>query len=260
MKQVTFYNADCKDFYDDEKFSLIYLDPPYSCKVEDKYYGVGDTFHEYLMFMYERLVHLKTLLLPDSNIIVHLDHKAVHNVRIMMDNIFDRENFKNEIIWCFSNPSVVKSHLPRKHQTLLWYGFGEYPFNPERIPYKMKMNVGGPTAWSKEKIPWEKYEAKGKLLEDWWTDIPALCRNEGEKTGYATQKPLALMRRVADLWSNPGQRVLDPFSGSGSFVVAAAGLNRNAVGVDVNQEAIQIAEKRLETIEDDLFDDNSSAA
>lgn len=254
MSNYSLYCCDCLK-YDAEKFSLIYLDPPYSFKGEDTYYGVGDTFHEYLSFMHERLLHLKTLLLTDSNIVVHVDYKASANLRVMMDSIFGRENFQNEIIWCFSNPSVVKRHLPRKHNSLLWYGFNNYTFNQERVPYKTKMNVGGKAAWSKEKIPWEHYKEKGKLLEDWWTDIPALCRNEPEKTGWATQKPLKLMRRVLSLWSNEGQNVMDPFMGSGSFVEAAMKMNRRAVGVDSNEKAVQIAEKRLAGVPDDLYAD-----
>lgn len=255
MKNYALHLGDCLDYQDSEQFSLIYLDPPYSCKGEDKYYGVGETFFDYLSYMYERLKHLRSLMLPDSNIVVHVDHKASGNIRVMMDSIFGRENFKNEIIWCFSSPSIAQRHLPRKHNNLFWYGFGNYPFNPERIPYKTKMNVGGKTAWSKEKIPWEHYESKGKLLEDWWTDIPALCRNEGEKTGWATQKPIKLMRRVVGLWSNEGQRVLDPFMGSGSFVQAAAHMGRYAVGVDRNEKALEIAERRLDGEEDDLFEE-----
>ncbi len=245
-------NIDCLNIEDDS-FSLIYLDPPYSYKGEDSYYGVGDDFHEYLSFMYDRLSRLEEVLDENGNIVVHVDYKAVHNIRVMMDSIFGRENFRNEIIWCYSNPSTVESHLPRKHDNLLWYGRGEYVFNPERIPHKTKMSVGGDAAWSKEKIPWEHYRDKGKLLEDWWTDIPALCRNEKEKTGYATQKPLALMKRVVSLWSNRGQRVLDPFCGSGSFLEAASRLGRVSVGCDVNQDAVEIAERRLDDIEEDLF-------
>ncbi len=163
-----------------------------------------------------------------------------------MDDVFGRENFRNEIIWCFSNPASAKRWLPRKHNNILWYGTGDYVFNQPRIPYKTKMNVGGPSAWSKDKIPWEQYEQKGKILEDWWIDIPALCRNEPEKTGYATQKPMKLMNRIVEVFSNPGERVLDAFCGSGSFVEAGASMQRYAIGCDKNIQAINIAKERIE--------------
>ena len=246
-------NISCLDYKREAGFSLIYLDPPYSFKEEDKYFGVGDNLHEYLTFMFNVLSNLKTLLLTDSNIIVHVDYKVVHNIKVLMDSIFGRENFKNEIIWCYSSPATVMSHLPRKHDNLLWYSFGDYPFNPERINHSAKMNVGGKTAWSKEKIPWEYYREKGKLLEDWWTDIPSLCRNEKEKTGYATQKPLALLKRVVKMFSNEEQWVLDPFMGSGTTLEASMLTRRNSAGCDINAHACEIVEKRMNNIEEDLF-------
>lgn len=258
MKKYAIHLGDCLDYQGSDRFSLIYLDPPYSDSREDKYYGVGDTFHDYLAYMYDRLVHLKTLMLPDSNIVIHVDYKAVANLRVMMDNLFGRENFKNEIIWCFSSPSVAQNHLPRKHNNLLWYGLGNYPFNPERIPYDPKINVGGKTSWAKKKVSIDEYKQQGKLLEDWWSDIPALCRNETEKTGWATQKPMKLMQRIVNIWSNEGQWVLDPFMGSGSFVDAASGMGRYAVGVDRDQKAVEIAEKRLDGNEDDIFEEDET--
>mgnify|MGYP001372106973 CR=1 FL=1 len=245
---------DCLELRDSEGFSLIYMDPPYSYKGEDTYYGVGDNLHDYLDFMSDRLRVMQELMLPDANIVVHVDYKCVHNLRVLMDSIFGRENFRNEIIWGFSNPASSKKWLPRKHQNLLWYGIGNYTYNEQRVPYKTKMNVGGKTAWSKEKIPWEEYEAKGKILEDWWMDIPAICRNEPEKTGYATQKPLDLMKRVVQLWSNDGDRVCDPFMGSGSFIEAAMRLGRHPVGCDISNEAAGIAEERCRrAIQQDVF-------
>jgi len=239
-----FHNKDALDLSIDP-VDLVYLDPPYSSESEDEYYGVGKDLKEFVEYMSERMKNLKKLMKPDSNILVHMDYKAIHYIKVMMDEVFGRDNFRNEIIWCFSNPASAKRWLPRKHNSILWYGMGNYVFNQPRIPYKTKMNVGGAAAWSKEKIPWEQYEAKGKLLEDWWTDIPALCRNEPEKTGYATQKPNKLMQRVVEIWSNPGDRVLDPFCGSGSLVEAAFSLGRHGIGSDKNPKAIEIAMKRL---------------
>jgi DNA modification methylase len=224
------------------------MDPPYSCEGEDVYYGEGKTFDDFITYMHNRFDNIRKLMKPNSSILVHMDYKAIHYIKVLMDEVFGRENFMNEIIWCFSNPASTKRWLPRKHNTILWYGLGNYTFNQPRIPYKTKMNVGGDAAWSKEKIPWEHYEKRGKLLEDWWVDIPAICRNEPEKNGYATQKPLKLMERVVDIWSNPGDRVLDPFCGSGSLLEAAIIKNRFPVGCDKNQKALEIAKSRLEAV------------
>jgi len=261
MSNSLIFNQDCIDLElpDNQELSLVYLDPPYGPKEDDAYYGVGDNAHEYLSFMHDRLIHLSDIMPEDSNIVVHLDWKYAHNVKVMMDSIFGRENFRNEVIWGFSNPSKNTRWMPRKHQNLLWYGRGDYVFNPQRIPHKTKMNVGGPSAWSKEKIPWEEYEKKGKLLEDWWTDIPAICRNEPEKTGWQTQKPLALMRRIISLWSNEGDWILDPFMGSGSLLEAGTRMNRQVIGCDISEEAVDIAKKRIRLASrEDIFTETSS--
>jgi DNA modification methylase len=243
------HNTDCLGLVT-EPVDLVYLDPPYSCESEDEYYGVGSSFDEFVSYMADRLNAIKKLMKKDSNIVVHMDYKAIHYVKVSMDKIFGRDSFRNEIIWGFSNPASAKRWLPRKHHTILWYGLGEYVFNQPRVPYKTKMNVGGAAAWSKEKIPWEHYEQRGKLLEDWWVDIPAICRNEPEKNGYATQKPLKLMERVVTIWSNPGDRVLDPFCGSGSFLEAALAAKRFPVGSDKNPKAIALAKQRLDVVKD----------
>lgn len=246
------HNIDCKDLLIDP-VSLVYLDPPYSCESEDSYYGVGSNLQEFVDYMVERFISIKKNMTKDSNILCHMDWKAIHYIKVAMDTVFGRENFRNEIIWCFSNPASTKRWLPRKHNTILWYGMGDYVFNPPRVPYKTKMNVGGDSAWSKEKIPWEQYEKKGKLLEDWWVDLPAICRNEPEKNGYATQKSLKLMTRVVEIWSNPGDRILDPFCGSGSFLEAGACLDRVVIGSDKSSSAIEIAKNRLELLKDNIF-------
>lgn len=239
------FNRDCIDLSDVEpNISLVYLDPPYSSKTEDKYFGVGNTFDEYLSFIHKRLLTFKSILHPKgANVVIHIDQKASHYIKVMMDELYGRSNFKNEIIWCYSSPSIAKKHLPRKHDVLLNYGLGDYPFNPEYAPHKA-FRPNGDKGWNPE-TDWDKLKERGKLLEDWW-EIPSLCRNEGEKTGYKTQKPLKLMDRLVRMFSNEGDTILDPFCGSGSFLEAGLKLNRNVIGIDVSKEAIEIAGKRLE--------------
>lgn len=240
------FHLDSKDLTLTDPVKLIYLDPPYGSKQEDEYYGIGQTLEDYLDYMKERLQKLKTLMDPKgSNILIHVDWKAVHYLKVLCDSVFGRNNFQNEIIWCFSNPSVSKKHLPRKHQNILWYGLGNYPCNLPRTEYTAPLKVGGNTSWSKKSLDDKSYLAKGKLLEDWWSDIPYLCRNEKEKTGYATQKPVKLMERIINTFSNLGDRILDPFMGSGSFLEMGIKLNRYAIGCDISDKAIEIARKRL---------------
>lgn len=229
-----------------KNIDLIYLDPPYADKKTDIYFGVGDTFEEYLNFIKLRLEKLSSFMKNDgSNIIIHIDWKAAAYIKVIADGIFGRENFRNSIAWCYSSPSVAKAHLPRKHDDLLWYGIGKYHFNQERIKYQGKLKVGGNTSWDSTKKGKEsEYIAKGKLLEDWWLGPPSLCRNEKEKL-YPTQKPIALMTRIVNMFSNPGDLVYDPFMGSGSFLAAAMELKRESIGSDISDKAIALATERL---------------
>jgi DNA modification methylase len=247
------FNRDCIDLTDIQNVTLIYMDPPYSSRkdkdggMEDVWYGIGDTFEEYLDFIKQRLIKVKSCLNKDANVIVHVDWKAAGYIRVIGDQIFGRSNFRNQIAWCYSSPSVAKRWLPRKTDTLLWWGMGNYPFHEERISYNGKLKVGGKTSWNPN-VDEKDYLDKGKLLEDYWTDCPSLCRNEQERLGYPTQKPLKLMRRIVSMFSNPGDLIMDPFCGSGSFLHAAIELDRHAIGIDISKEAIELTEKRLKGI------------
>ncbi len=257
MNKYELYNIDCINL-SVKNISLVYLDPPYSCKEEDAYYGKESSFDGFINYIVDRLKIIKDCILPDSNVFIHMDYKAIHYIKVEMDKIFGRKNFQNEIIWCFTNPGSPSKWLPRKHQTILWYGMGDYYFNLPRISYTSKLNVGGKTSWSKEKKPVENYYGKGKPLEDWWIDVPAICRNESEKVGYATQKPNKLMTRIIENWSREGDRVLDPFCGSGSFLANAVKLNRYAIGCDENPTAIEITKNRIEkNKQESIYDDEN---
>jgi DNA modification methylase len=195
--------------------------------------------------MKARLAAISKVLHPEgANVIIHLDFKAVHYIKVLADAIFGRDNFRNEIAWCYSSPSVAKSHLPRKHDTLLWYGIGDYPFNQPYTPYVGKLKVGGKTSWNANANEAD-YLDKGKKLEDWWIDIPSLCRNEGEKLGWKTQKPLALLSRIVSTFSNEGDTVLDPFAGSGTTGEAARLHARAYVLMDESIEACEMMKERL---------------
>jgi DNA modification methylase len=247
MTRMTIFETDCLNVELGQPADLIYLDPPYGPKGQDDYYGVGSSREEYLSWMGPRLKKFARQLSPNGNILLHIDWKNVHYLKVMMDSIFGEDNFLNEIVWCFSGPSVAKSALPRKHQTILWYGRGKHTFNSPRIPYKA-LSVGGETSWSGKKLDVEKYLARGKLLEDWWIDIPSLQRNEKEKTGYATQKPNKLLDRIIQTFSKVDDLVYDPMMGSGTTLEAAIRNGRRAAGADISPEACKITKERLELL------------
>ena len=220
---------------------LVYVDPPFGPKGEDKYFGVGDSENEYLDYVLSRVSHVVEGL-SNYNLVVHVDPKYSHYLKVLLDKRLGRRNFRNEIVWCYSGPSIAKRHLPRKHDVLLWYGMGDYPYNPTYVPYVEGLAVGGRRAWSGEKDV-SSYINRGKHIEDWWTDIPALVRNESEKRGYPTQKPQALLDRIVLAFSNPRDLVVDPMMGSGTSLMSCLNHQRNYLGVDLNPESVRLAEE-----------------
>ena len=241
------YTGDCLNVLSiPEHFDLLYLDPPFGPVGEDIYYGVGDSLEEYVDYVYERIIRICSKA-KNYNVVVQLDPKASHYLKVKLDGFFGRRNFQNEIIWGWSAPSNNTRHLPRKHGVLLWWGMGKYVFNPIHVPYKAEsLRVGGKTSWAKETKDISTYLERGKLIEDWWTDIPPLVRNEAEKRGYATQKPIKLLERVVRMLSNPDGLVIDPMFGSGTTLLAAQNLGRQFIGSDKNPEAVAIAMGALE--------------
>ena len=227
---------------------LIYMDPPFGPVGEDTYYGVGKDLDEYLDYMAQRIQHVCAGQ-KDFNFVLHVDPKASHYLKVRVDQILGRENFRNEIVWAWSGPSNTKRHLPRKHGVLLWWGMGEYPFNQERIPHKAGLKVGGKKSWAGSDVDVQEYLDRGKPLEDWWVDIPPLIRGGPEKRGWETQKPQKLLERVVRMLSREGGRVMDPFMGSGTTGLAALSCGRLFQGADKSAEALQIAQKALSEVE-----------
>ena len=248
-----------------ESFRLIYIDPPFnSGKVQRKetlktarsddgdrtgFHGrryrtfrLGatsyvDIFDDYLDFIEPRLQQAHRLLTPDGTLYFHIDYREAHYCKVLLDQIFGRECFINEIIWAYDYGGRSKRRWPAKHDTILVYAKdpGKYFFDQdaiERIPYM------APGLVSKEKA------ARGKLPTDvWWHTIVAT--NGKEKTGYATQKPEGVLRRILLASSQEGDRVLDFFAGSGTTGAVARQLNRRFVMIDDNPEAIAVIAKRL---------------
>ena len=250
----------------DASVDLIYIDPPFNTgkdrsytpiKVEqqamgdrkgfqDKWYvsEAGETIaffdsygSRYLEWLYPHLHEARRVLKPTGTFYVHLDYREVHYVKIILDQLFGRDNFINELIWAYDYGGRSKKRWPAKHDTILMYvrDVQQYYFNSEavdRIPYM------APGLVSPEKA------ARGKLPTDvWWhTIVPT---NGKERVGFPTQKPVGILRRVVQASSKPGDLVLDFFAGSGTTGEAAHQLGRKYLLIDHSSDAVQKMETRL---------------
>jgi len=197
----------------------------------------ADSFDDFLGFLEPRLIEIHRLLAPDGSFFLHLDYREVHYAKVLCDAIFGRDAFLNEIIWAYDYGARSRSRWSAKHDNILWYARDASNFvfqhdAVERIPYMAPELVGPEKA------------ARGKTLTDtWWHTI--VSPTGREKTGYPTQKPLGVLRRFIEVHTRPGDRVLDPFAGSGTLGEAAAMLGRDAVLVDESAEAVAVMRQRL---------------
>ncbi len=196
-----------------------------------------DQFDDYLGFLEPRLQEAYRILKPHGSLYFHIDYREVHYCKILLDQIFSRDSFLNEIIWAYDYGARTKKKWPPKHDNILWYAKDpqQYTFNVdviERIPYMAPGLVG------KEKAE------RGKLPTDtWWhTIVPT---NGLEKTGYPTQKPLGILRRIITASSNPGDLVMDFFGGSGTTAAACLESDRSFILIDNNSQSIEIMRKRF---------------
>ena len=230
---------------------LVYADPPYASgrvfdEFDDRWDGGLDG---YLEWMRPRLEQCRRVLADTGSFWLHCDPTASAYLRVMCDGIFGRQNYRNEIVWCFTGPgNRQQQQFTRKHHLLYWYTGGDnWVFHPVRTPYKSP--VKGRKEWLRGDNDLEQLQkelAVGKILEDWWTDIPSSGHfGWVEHTGYPTQKPKALLERIIKASSNEGDLVADPFCGSGTALVAAKRLGRRWWGCDLNAEAVAITEGRL---------------
>lgn len=199
--------------------------------------GYLDRFDDFLEFIAPRLREAFRVLAVHGTLYFHIDYREVHYCKILLDEIFGRDCFLNEIIWAYDYGGRPKKRWPPKHDNILVYVKDpkHYTFNTEdieRIPYMAPGLVG------------EIKAKKGKLPTDtWWHTI--VSPTGKEKTGYPTQKPLGVLRRIISASSNPGELVLDFFAGSGTTGVAALELARRFLLVDNNPEAIKVMKQRF---------------
>ncbi len=196
-----------------------------------------DRFDDYGAFLLPRLEEAWRLLADDGTLYLHLDYREAHYAKVMLDAVFGRDSFLNEIIWAYDYGGKSRKRWPTKHDTILVYvkDPARYHFDSEAVDREPYMAPGLVTA--------EKAE-RGKLPTDvWWhTIVPTTSR---EKTGYPTQKPEGILRRIVQASSRPGDRVLDLFAGSGTTGAVASVLGRDAVLIDDNPEAIRVMRGRM---------------
>lgn len=246
-------------------FQLIYVDPPFNTgkmqtrrSLETVPDAVGDrtgfkgrryktrllatssycdAFDDYLAFLGPRLEEAHRLLTDSGTFYFHIDYREAHYCKLFLDELFGRENFLNEIIWAYDYGARSKRRWPAKHDTILVYvkDPAAYYFNSEEVDREPYMAPGLVTV--------EKVE-RGKLPTDvWWhTIVPTAGK---EKTGYPTQKPEGILRRMVQASTRPGDWCLDFFAGSGTLGAVAAKLGRHYVLVDNNPEAVQVMKRRL---------------
>ena len=196
-----------------------------------------DQFDDFQAFMEPRLLEAYRILAADGSFFLHIDYREVHYIKVMLDQIFGRECFINELIWSYDYGGKPKTRWPAKHDNILWYVKDpeNYVFNYEsidRIPY-MAPDLVGPEKAARGKIPTDVW---------WMTIVPT---NSKEKTGYPTQKPMKLLNRIVQVHSNAGDTVLDFFAGSGTTGVAAANAQRRFILIDSNPDAIRVMADRL---------------
>jgi adenine specific DNA methylase Mod len=267
---------------------LIYIDPPYDSKADYRtsvklpgadlsqkptvieQFAYADTWKDgtvsYLKMLYPRLVLLKELLSERGTFYIHVDWHAGHYVKIILDDIFGKDNFLNEIIWCFSQGAKSKKMFARKHNTIFSYSknIDSNIFNVDAVKVEMKSgkeSFGGRLETdedgrkyrlvygSKNSLGETKYYKyyldEGKIPEDYWTDINSIQSGAIERVGYATQKPEALLERIIKASSNEGSIVLDVFGGSGTTAAVAERLGRRWITTDIGKPAILVMRKRF---------------
>jgi len=249
----------------DESFQLVYMDPPFNTgrrqerqqtttvrsetgsrtgfqgqsydTVKGTLYGYDDEFADYWEFLEPRLVEAHRLLRDSGTLYVHLDYREAHYAKVALDALFGRASFLNEIIWAYDYGAKSTRRWPTKHDTILVYVKNPktYFFDSTAVDREPYMAPGLVTP---EKV------ARGKLPTDvWWHTIVSPTGNE--RTGYATQKPLGILRRIIQASSAEGDAVLDPFAGSGTTGAAAIELGRAVVLIDESPDAVAIIENRL---------------
>ena len=275
-----------------ESVDLIYLDPPFNSKtdyaapigskaagaaftdtwslsdVDTEWVNLMEAKHpalyrvllaamtqsdkSYLAYMAARLLELRRVLKPTGSIYLHCDPTMSHYLKLLMDAVFGRGNFRNEIVWCYRKWSVASNQFSRNHDLILFYADASHAiFNPQYVP----VSAGTTKRWKgKQQLAVFKgdvrqaestdKEAKSPC-PDWW-EMSIINPNAKERIGYPTQKPLKLLDRIIRASSDEGDMVLDPFCGCATTCVAAEDLGRDWTGIDISEKAAELVVSRIE--------------
>jgi len=273
METNKIYHGNCVEKLKDieaDKVDLIYFDPPFftqrkhslTNKDNSKTYEFDDKYNsieEYLTLIEKVLEQSKRVLKNTGSVFLHCDKTASHNIRVVMDKIFGRENFRSEIIWSYKRWSNAKKGLLNAHQVIFFYSkTQDFKFNTLYTDYSATTNLdqilqnrerdeNGKSVYKKDEngnviIGKEK---KGVPLSDVW-EIPYLNPKAKERTGYPTQKPVLLLNQILTIATDEGDLVVDPFCGSGTTCVSAKSLKRQFIGIDISIDAVELTNSRLE--------------
>ena len=257
------------DTIDRESVDLVYVDPPFFTqsihrlqtrdgKKQFSFTDIWSGDHSYSEFILQRLTKVREKLKPTGTVFFHCDKTASHTVRFILESVFGSENFQSEIIWSFRRWSNAKHGLLNSHQTIYFFskgqGFKFFPMyqgyspstNVDQIMQKRERDARNKTVYSRQDSGQviSSGTKRGVPLGDVW-EIPYLNPKAKERTGYPTQKPVILLKRIIQLATAPEDVVLDPFCGSGTTLVAAQALGRKAIGIDISPEAVQLTKERL---------------
>lgn len=255
---------------EDNQIDLVYFDPPFFTQKKhslanrdnSKIYEFDDKFdslEEYLSLIENTLIQCNRVLKNTGSVFLHCDKTASHNIRIILDKVFGKENFQSEVIWSYKRWSNAKKGLLNSHQIIFFYSkTDQFKFNTlytdysattnlDQILQNRERNENGKAVYQRDKngnVIIGKAK-RGVPLSDVW-EIPYLNPKAKERTGYPTQKPVLLLNQIIKIATDEGDLVLDPFCGSGTTCVSAKSLNRNYLGIDISIDAVELANSRLE--------------
>ena len=273
METNKIYHGNCVEKLKEieaNKVDLIYFDPPFftqrkhslTNKDNSKTYEFDDKYNsieEYLELVEDVLKQSKRVLKNTGSVFLHCDKTASHNIRVVMDKVFGRENFQSEIIWSYKRWSNAKKGLLNAHQVIFFYSKSQdFKFNTLYTDYSVTTNLdqilqdrardeNGKSVYKKDEngnVILGK-EKKGVPLSDVW-EIPYLNPKAKERIGYPTQKPVLLLNQILNIVTDEGDLVVDPFCGSGTTCVSAKSLKRQFIGIDISKDAVELANSRLE--------------
>ena len=235
------------------KVKLIYIDPPFNTGKDDFKYNDNFNHSTWLTFMRNRLEIAKDLLSEKGSIFLHLDFHESHYMKILMDEVFGRENFRNNIVWCYTGPSGSTNFLPRKHDDILYYSKTENnEYHIQYIKHKSGVHNSGQVFGNTDTDENFKAEAEaqGKKLEDFWLDIYSTDRYRSEMLNFVGQKPEALIERILSIGTSESDIVLDYHLGSGTTAAVAHKMNRQYIGIEQMDYIESVTVERLKKVID----------